>query len=255
MKSCTRQNPFDPVFEDLPDKLPIFPLDGIVLLPRGDLPLNVYEEKYMNMIDDVFKTNRMIGIVQPLEHLVSGQNLDVDTKDFSKDNLPIQDQEPLYRVGCAGRITQFAELEEGRYLVTLRGVCRFSMRDCEQLDTLKQEVQKYSDTRYRIVHPDWSGYRDDLKRSDCPPIDRKNLCSLLQKYFTIHEITLDWGLLHNIDDDEMLMTALSMICPFSSIEKQALLESPCITSRLSLLLSLLEMSAYYTAQPSQIKRH
>lgn len=272
------QNPFDPNFKDLPDILPIFPLDGVVLLPRGDLPLNVFEPRYMGMVDDVFKTNRMIGIVQPMAELSvpqsalratitheRGQNPHLqddagapDTADSpAMTNLMIDEHEPLYHIGCAGRITHFAELEEGRYLITLRGICRFRVREDEgegATSSLKTAPLK-EDTPYRLIQPDWSGFEDDLKKIECPPIDRKQLCGLLQRYFAIHEITLDWSLLHNIEDDEMLMTALAMICPFSSMEKQALLESPCTTSRLSLLISLLEMSAYYTAQVSHIKRH
>ncbi len=267
------QNPFDPNFKDLPDILPIFPLDGVVLLPRGDLPLNVFEPRYMGMVDDVFKTNRMIGIVQPMAELSVPQSAlratithergqkphlkdDADALEMTDSptmtNLMIDEHEPLYHIGCAGRITQFVELEEGRYLVTLRGICRFRVREDDPATLV---LQPKEDTPYRLIQPDWSGFEDDLKKIDCPPIDRKQLCGLLQRYFAIHEITLDWSLLHNIEDDEMLMTALAMICPFSSMEKQALLESPCTTSRLSLLISLLEMSAYYTAQVSHIKRH
>lgn len=254
------RNPFDPSFDDLPCALPIFPLDGVVLLPRGDLPLNVFEPRYMGMVDDVFKTNRMIGIVQPLAELSASQSAlqgniqgehNQNSRQADENNLMIDDHGPLYHIGCAGRITQFAELEEGRYLVTLRGICRFRVQKGEG----EGPAHPKENAPYRIIQPDWSGFEDDLKQIDCPPIDRTQLCGLLQRYFAIHEITLDWSLLHNIEDDEMLMTALAMICPFSSMEKQALLESPCTTSRLNLLISLLEMSSYYSAQVSHIKRH
>lgn len=208
-------DPLHPDFDTLPESLPIFPLDGVVLLPGGELPLNIFENRHISMVDDAFRTNRLIGMIQPFPHTGAGRNV------------------PVFKTGCAGRITQFSEKEDGRYGITLHGICRFHVGAELPL----------SDGGYRVVRADWSAFADDMKRVvQCVELDRKKLCGLLRQYFEMNQITLDWQLLHAVEDDEILMTMLAMICPFSSSEKQAMLEAPCRASRATLFLSLLEMA-------------
>lgn len=212
------RSPFDPYFEDLPETLPIFPLEGIVLLPGGDLPLNIFEPRYLAMVADCLCNNRMIGMVQPF----SARDIMCDESGRCT----------VFRTGCAGRITQFTETEDGRYMITLRGVCRFNV---------VQELA-LAGGGYRRVEADWSPFRQDMDPPQAVEMDRRNLCALLRHYFDVQEITLDWPLLHEVEDDELLMAMLAMICPFTPLEKQALLEAPCCNSRANLLISLLEMS-------------
>lgn len=201
-----------PEFDDLPDRLPIFPLGGVVLLPKGDLPLNLFERYHIAMIDAALKDTRMIGMVQPIEG-------------------PSSNDGAIFRTGCAGRITGFSETDDGHYLVTLRGVCRFH---------ILEELSPHQDG-FRQVVPNWLPFRGDLSPPVCLDLDRSCLIELLGEYLNQQEINIEWDLLDNLAD-EHLMTALSMICPFSSSEKQALLEAPCCLSRANLFLSLLEMS-------------
>lgn len=204
-------NPFHPRFDDLPSQLPIFPLEGVLLLPRGQLPLNIFEPRYLSMINDAMSSHRMIGMVQFYDHGGDKGN-------------------GIFKIGCAGRITQFQETEDGRYLVTLTGVCRFNV--AEELDKIKG---------YRRARADWSAFKSDMDKIDCLGIDRSRLTGLLKEYFTINGLSMDWDLIDAIADDS-LMTALAMICPLSCAEKQALLEAPCCKERASLFVNMLEMA-------------
>ncbi len=202
-------NPFQPRFGDLPAQLPIFPLEGVLLLPRGQLPLNIFEPRYLAMINDAMAKDRMIGMIQPCD---------------------VHAGTDLFKTGCAGRITQFQETDDGRYLVTLTGVCRFVV--AEELDVSRG---------YRRVRPDWSSYQKDMEKIGCLDLDRTRLTGLLKEYFTINGLSMDWELIDAIAD-ESLMTALAMICPLSAPEKQALLEAPCCKARASLFVNLLELA-------------
>ena len=190
-------NPFAPDFNDLPDILPIFPLAGALLLPGGQLPLNIFEKRYMRMVDQALIGDRMIGMVQPRE----------------KDITDILDDTPVFQTGCAGKITAFNETEDGRYLVTLTGICRFNIAK-----------ERKMDKGFRRVKSDWAEYKDDLMEKECLGLNRERLLKLLQKYFGAQEIDCDWSMLENTTDGR-LVTCLSMICPFSAFEKQALLEA------------------------------
>lgn len=211
---------FGPDFDDLPEHLAIFPLDGVVLLPKGELPLNIFEVRYVSMIDDALRSTRMIGVVQP----------------YGVDNS-------VFRTGCAGKITQFSETPDGRYLVTLTGVCRFHI--------LKE--LPVSQGGFRMVRPSWGAFRDDMDPA-CLDLDRGMLIDLLGEYLDQHDISLDWSLLNTISD-EHLMTTLAMVCPFSALEKQALLEAPCCISRANLFLSLLELSVKHGGGTSSCCPH
>jgi Lon protease-like protein len=205
---------FDPDFEDLPAHLPLFPLSGVLLLPRGELPLNIFEPRYLNMTEDALAGSRMIGMIQPTEHENS------------------QPSPPLYKTGCAGRIVGFQETDDGRFLLTLRGICRFDV-----------DEELASTRGYRPAITDWSRFQADLTPADQPCIDRDKLLFSLKSYFKLHEISADWNAIE-ASADERLVTCLSMICPFEASEKQALLEAPTLTERGQILTTLVEMSVH-----------
>ncbi len=205
-------SPFQPRFEDLPLRLPIFPLEGVLLLPRGQLPLNIFEPRYLAMVNDAMATNRMIGMVQFSAASAADGGSDI------------------FRTGCAGRITQFQETDDGRYLITLTGVCRFD---------IAEELERVNG--YRCARADWDPFRNDMEKMGCLGIDRGRLTGLLREYFIINGLSMDWDLIDAITDDS-LMTALAMICPLSCAEKQALLEAQCCKERANLFVNLLEIA-------------
>ncbi|HET8727219.1 MAG TPA: LON peptidase substrate-binding domain-containing protein [Alphaproteobacteria bacterium] len=204
-------SPFFPSFDELGATIPIFPLTGVVLLPRGLLPLNIFEPRYIEMVDDALATDRMIGMIQPVAP-----------------NDPA-DRPPVYGTGCAGRITSFDETEDGRYLITLTGICRFRVAG-----------ELPATTAYRRAEADWSGFAGDF---DQPTIDldRKRLCTVLTGYFRQHGISANWEAIRDTPD-ERLVTSLVMICPFGPSEKQALLEAPTLAERAEMMISLIEMA-------------
>jgi Lon protease-like protein len=206
-----KRGPFLPRFEDLPQTLPIFPLSGVLLLPRGKLPLNIFEPRYLAMTEDAIKSDRLIGMVQPVEEGAAG------------------DQPPVFPVGCAGRITQFAETEDGRYLITLTGICRFR---------IERELPLFCG--YRRVVPDFSAFQADFE-PESTRLDRARLLSALKVYLKLQQLSADWESIQGAPD-ERLITSLAMICPFSCREKQALLESSCLAERARVLTALLEMA-------------
>ncbi len=198
----------------LPSMLPIFPLPGVLLLPRGRLPLHIFEPRYVAMVEASLFGDRMIGMVQPV---------DPD----HRDQTPV-----VYPTGCAGRITAFRDLEDGRYLITLTGVSRF--RILEELPPLNG---------FRRVVPDWDDFREDVR--DDPGhgggFDRGRLLGVLPCFLDVNEIAADWETIEGAPD-ERLVTSLAMICPFRSNEKQALLEARTLADRASLLTALIEMA-------------
>ena len=202
---------FEPTYEQLPRTIPVFPLPEVLLLPRGRLPLNIFEPRYLAMVEDALAADRMIGMIQPLEPNGADRTAD------------------LYDTGCAGRICRFEETGDGRYLIALSGVCRFTV--AEELDTV---------SGYRRVQADWSEFRNDLNPVAETGLDRNRLFSALRGYFGTHGIDADWKALHEAPV-ERLVTCLSMICPFGASEKQALLEAPDLPARTKVLMALVEM--------------
>ncbi len=198
--------------EDLPEVLPVFPLPRALLLPRARLPLNIFEPRYLAMIDDALASTRLIGMIQP--------------------RGDVQDEMPaLYDVGCAGRIVQFSETGDGRYLLTLSGISRFRVH------------RELSNTAaYRQVEPDWTPFKADLDLADDEDaVDREQLLSSLRVYFERFGHKADWAGL-NAAPAEALVNSLSTICPFSVEEKQALMEAPTLADRGEMLTSLVEMA-------------
>lgn len=198
---------------DLPETFPVFPLTGALLLPRARLPLNIFEPRYLNMVDDALSSERLIGMVQPAD----------PEADLAAP--------PLYPIGCAGRIISFAETEDGRYLITLTGVCRYR---------IKQELS--STTPYRQVVADFTAYRDDLRPAkDDKSVDRRRLLRVLKIYLEIQNLETDWESVERAPG-EALVNSLSMICPFDPQEKQALLEAATLHDRSEILTALIEMA-------------
>jgi Lon protease-like protein len=204
-----------PRFEDLPQTLPVFPLNGVLLLPRGRLPLNIFEPRYLSMVDDALKTDRLIGMIQPAAPCPD----------------PEKEAPKLFNTGCVGRIISFAETEDGRYLITLAGLSRFSI--LHELD---------SPRGYRRVEVDWQNFRHDLDEEGCPGLDRTRMTRLLQCYFEKQGLSANWEAIENTPD-ERLLTSLAMICPFEPCEKQALLEANSLADRADIMMTLLEMAA------------
>lgn len=200
--------------DDLPDILPIFPLNGVLLLPRGQLPLNIFEPRYLAMIDEALQTDRLIGMIQP-------KNLDKETG---------PDDVPVYETGCAGRIVSFEETNDNRYMVTLKGLSRFRVR---------QEVELKNG--FRRVEADWSSFEEDLEPQECLGLDRGKLMDLLEPYFEKQGMTCSADMIDGASD-EKLITCLSMVCPLDAGEKQALLEAGCCKERASMFLTLLEIA-------------
>jgi hypothetical protein len=199
--------------DELPATLPVFPLTGTVLLPRGQLPLNVFEARYLAMIDAALSGSRFIGMIQPTDH-------------EDKVLTPA-----LSRVGCAGRITSFKETDDGRVLITLTGICRFHV--AEELRV---------ETPFRQVRPDYSAFADDLAVDPSPDFPRERLLGALKDYLAHRDLKADWRSVTSAPP-EALVNALAMLCPFEPAEKQALIEARGWAERVDTLVALLEMSA------------
>lgn len=202
---------------DLPDSLPVFPLGGALLLPQGRLPLNIFEPRYLAMIEDCLGQGRYLGMVQPDKR------------------LPISDSGPgLYRIGCLGRITAFEETEDKRYLVTLTGISRFTI--------IEETVGKQG---YRRVRAGLSGYADDLAQIVPPvfPFPRQDLQDALLRYFTAARLEANWSAMNEMEDADLL-NSLCMACPFTIEEKQALLEARTIALRATALKTLFEIHSF-----------
>jgi uncharacterized protein len=215
----------------LPDILPIFPLTGILLLPRGRLPLNIFEPRYLAMTRDALGGARLIGMVQPSDP-------QDDNRGGGGPNPPV------YPVGCAGRVTQFSETDDGRYLLTLTGVSRFR---------IKEELQLLDG--YRRVVPDWQPFAHDRERSGRPEFDRERLIRGLKNYFAQRQIQADFEAIEKAPG-EYLVTSLAMACPFAPSEKQALLEAIDPDERARLLTTLVEMAGIEpTTEDSGATRH
>lgn len=197
---------------DLPEVIPVFPLPGALLLPRARLPLNIFEPRYLAMLDDCLRSDhRLIGMVQPIEDQQSPPR--------------------LHSIGCAGRLTSFSETEDGRYLIALTGVSRFRIAE-----------EREGFAPYRRVRAEWGDFHRDLDGPDDDPgFDRDQFLSLLGRYFEANNLSSDWDSLRDAET-EMLINSLSVMCPFSVEEKQALLEAPRLPDRRDTLTALLRFA-------------
>lgn len=203
--------------EGIPEIFPVFPLTGAVLFPGGRLPLNIFECRYRAMVDDALGAGRMFGMVQP------------DCKAPATPSGPA-----IHRLGCLGRISAFSETDDGRYLITLTGLVRFHVIE-------EAEMRR----GYRRVHGDVAPFREDFaapSEADCP-FDRERLLDALGRYFLAAGVEANWDAIDEISDAALIIT-LCMACPFSTIEKQALLEAGTAAERAAALLALLEINAH-----------
>jgi uncharacterized protein len=199
---------------DCPSIVPLFPLPGALLLPRGQMPLNIFEPRYLAMIDDAIKSHRLIGIIQPDEDAAEATRLTPS----------------LYTIGCIGRITQLAETGDGRYLLTLTGVARFR---------LLEEMRAV--TPYRQGSVNYDGFQKDFQaRAGEDQVDRINLLKALKEFALANELKIDWKGV-NEAPNEALVNALSMMAPFGAREKQALLEAADLKTRADMLIAITEM--------------
>ena len=204
---------------DLPETLKVFPLRGVIVLPRSTLPLNIFEPRYLAMVNDALAGDRLIGVVQPLP--ATGKN---------EDDSPQGKDVPLHRTGGAGRITAFQETDDGRYLITLSGIARFNITS--ELKT---------DDPYRVCNADWSPFKKDLDHGHGEDaVDRNRLLSVLKEYLTVNDLSADWEGINN-SSNELLINTLSMISPYGAEEKQALLEADNLQKRAEVLVALAEM--------------
>ena len=190
----------------LPRKVPIFPLTDVILLPQGHIKLNIFENRYLNMTEDCLSSNRIIGMIQP--------------KQKSK----------LYDIGCIGKIVQFSEIEENKFFIELKGICRYKIIN-----------HTLSERKYRIAEVSYEEYSTDLNSKNTE-IDKHQFLKPMKKYFDSKNIQTDWKIIDRAPI-EVLVNSLAQSCPFTSIEKQALLEAKDITSRSNLMITLFEINA------------
>lgn len=199
---------------DLPEVIPVFPLPGALLLPRGQMPLNIFEPRYLEMIDDALRDgHRLIGMIQP------------DTTHSRSESTPA-----LFRVGCVGRITQLAETGDGRYILELTGVARFKV--VEELSVM---------TPYRQCKVDFFPFVDDFTaRKGEDDVDRQAVLAALTRFLKANQLKVDWDGI-NSAPNEALVNALAMMSPYGTAEKQALLEAPDLKTRAEILIAVTEM--------------
>jgi len=190
----------------LPRKVPIFPLTDVILLPQGHIKLNIFENRYLNMTEDCLSSNRIIGMIQP--------------KQKSK----------LYDIGCIGKIVQFSEIEENKFFIELKGICRYKIIN-----------HTLSERKYRIAEVSYEEYSTDLNSKNTE-IDKHQFLKPMKKYFDSKNIQTDWKIIDRAPI-EVLVNSLAQSCPFTSIEKQALLEAKDIASRSNLMITLFEINA------------
>jgi Lon protease-like protein len=208
--------------DDLPQRLPVFPLAGALLLPRAELPLNVFEPRYLDMVSDAMAGDRLIGMIQPA----------LETEKHERPEL--------MGVGCAGRITAYAETADNRILLTLTGISRFSVRD--ELDT---------DTAYRQVIADFRSFAIDLVSDlGANDVNRPALLKAFRDYLNANDMNADWDQV-DAASTEVLVNTLSLLAPYPAKEKQALLEAPDLKTRADVLVALTEMAVARSAGGSR----
>ena len=199
------------IFEELPEIIPIFPLDKCVLLPKAILPLNIFEPKYLQMIEDAMKSGKYIGIIQP--------------------SISKEENNDTEKVGCLGKISTYVENDDGTLIVKLTGIGRFNI-----LEKLK------SNKKYKQMKVSYQLFKGDLQINDpIKSVDRDKLLNVISDYLNVNDLTTDWSIITDTDT-EILINAFAMLSPFSSKEKQALLEATNIENRSEILIALSEIS-------------
>ena len=210
---------FEVSAQSLPSSVPLFPLDNVLLLPFGKLPLNIFEERYIKMTIDSLKDSRMIGIIQP------------------KNN-----NNELFQLGCIGKITSYIETPDYRLVLNLEGVCRFVLHE-----------RNLNARGYYQASIDCNDYLDDLRDME-PDVDRKTLINKYTNFFKMKKLDIDKDVLAETSNLQLLST-LAMLAPFNKIDKQAILESPNISSRINTINSILDLNTFQVVgsnSPSQL---
>ena len=207
---------------NLPTDLPVFPLQGALLLPGGVLPLNIFEPRYLQMVKDTLATNhRLIVMTLPLPEKSNGSE--------------------IYKLACAGKLISFEETLDGRFLISLSGIIR-----CKLLDTLEEKGG------YRRMKVDFTDYLSDMRPNDIK-IERNGFFKTLRSYFDMKGLSADWKAIEKCED-EKLITTLAMLCPFSDAEKQTLMEANSLNERAKLMKVILEMSIFGSGDQN-VKKH
>jgi Lon protease-like protein len=204
-----------PKYGALPRDFPVFPLTGALLLPYGKLPLNIFEPRYLAMIEDALAGQRMFGLIQPDGHQPAVEN-----------------GPAMFGVGCLGRLSSFSETDDDRFLISVTGLIRFDVEG--ELPTRRG---------YRRVTADFSRYEGDLEQPMASLPQRESLIDALRAYFTVNGFDANWDAIEAMSDNDLVVT-LAMICPFDPVEKQALLEAVDPSARAATLLMLLQMGAH-----------
>lgn len=219
---------------DLPTELPVFPLLGAILLPRATLPLNIFEPRYLSMIDTVMSGNRILGIIQPDKRKPTAKDLSID--DDEEDEEGGDNESPggksalLRHVGCAGRVTSYSEQDDGRVMIVLSGICRF--RFVEEVKT----SAAYRTTRVTYA-PFEMDFEEGIGEED---VDRAALLRVLKSYLESNRLNADWNTITKASS-EFLINALSVMSPYGPEEKQALLEAADLKTRADVFVALAEM--------------
>ena len=207
--------------DELPAEFPVFPLTGALLLPRGKLPLNIFEPRYLAMTEDALGAARVVGMIQPDPQKTTGPS-----------------GPGFYRIGCLGRISSFSETDDGRYLITLSGLTRFAV-------AVELEMRR----GYRRVRADLTRFAADLEAApEAVAFDRDGLLAALRSYFQRRGFDANWDAIAKMPDDTLVVT-LAMVCPFNAAEKQALLEAPDEDERARTLRTLLEIDTHQPNEP------
>ena len=199
---------FEVKSDQIPSSIPLFPLDNVLLLPFGKLPLNIFEERYLKMAFDSLKNHRMIGVIQP------------------KNN-----NNELFMMGCIGKITSFIETPDYRIVLNLEGVCRFILKE-----------RNLTPNGYYQANIECHDYLDDLNSME-PQIDRDSLITKYENFFKMKKLEIDKNVLSDTSNLQLLST-LAMLAPFNKIDKQAILESPNLLSRVSTINSILDLNTF-----------
>lgn len=215
---------------DLPQRFAVFPLPRVILLPGSRIPLNIFEPRYLAMIDDALKGDRVIGMIQPQTE---------QTPAAVSSRAAGVDHPALLNVGCLGRLTSFAETGDGRYHIALTGICRFELH--EELPVT---------TPYRQIIANFSPFTHDLASAIAEDVDRDALLDHLKRYLEHQQLSADWKSVENTPTED-LVNSLAMSCPFETAEKQALLEAPDLAARTRTLLTLIEMTIAGPSKPTE----
>jgi uncharacterized protein len=209
---------------DLPQRIPVLPLSRAILLPRATLPLNIFEPRYLQMVEDVMSTSRVLGIVQP---------------EAGDEESPVARTAPLRRIGCTGRLTSYEELDDGRFLISLTGIVRFELTDEAMLAK-----------PYRICTVSYERFLSDFRAgAGEEEVDREALLRALKAFLEARSLEADWSAIGDTST-ETLVNSLAIASPFGREEKQALLEAPDLKSRAQMLVALAEMEVAASTRDS-----